>query len=135
MTWGLAQVFTGALADRIGRKPLIVAGMLVQAAAHAVIGLGLDRPLLAGIAGSLLLGIGTAMVYPALLAAVSDEAHPSWRATSLGTYRFWRDTGYAVGAIMSGLVAGALGLVWSVHAAGVLTSCRGSSPGGRCGRH
>jgi MFS family permease len=125
VTWGLAQVFTGALADRIGRKPLIVAGMLVQAVAHAVIGFGLARPFLAGITGSLLLGIGTAMVYPALLAAVSDEAHPSWRATALGTYRFWRDSGYAVGAIMAGVVAGALGLLWSIHVAGVLTLLSG----------
>jgi MFS family permease len=118
-------VLTGALADRIGRKPLIVGGMLVQAGGHAVIGFGLARPFLAGVVGSLLLGAGTAMVYPALLAAVSDEAHPAWRATALGTYRFWRDSGYAVGAIMAGAVAGALGLVWSVHVAGLLTLLSG----------
>lgn len=125
VTWGLGQVLTGALADRVGRKPLIVAGMLVQALAHAVIGLGLARPFAAGVVGSLLLGIGTAMVYPALLAAVGDEADPPWRATALGTYRFWRDSGYAVGALMAGLVAGSLGLVWSVHAAGLLTLLSG----------
>ena len=95
--WGAGQIVTGSLADRIGRKPLIVCGMLVQAAGHAVIGLGLAAPLLAGLVGSVLLGLGTAMVYPALLAAVGDVAHPSWRATSLGVYRFWRDLGYAVG--------------------------------------
>jgi tetrahydromethanopterin S-methyltransferase subunit D len=72
--------------------------MLVQAAGHAVIGLGLAVPLLAGLVGSVLLGLGTAMVYPALLAAVGDVAHPAWRATSVGVYRFWRDLGYAVGA-------------------------------------
>jgi MFS family permease len=125
LTWGVGQVVTGALADRIGRKPLIVAGMLVQAGGHAVIGFGLARPILAGMAGSVLLGAGTAMVYPALLAAVGDVAHPSWRASAMGVYRFWRDLGYAVGALMAGLVAGAFGLVWSVHAAGVLTFSSG----------
>ena len=77
--WGVGQIVTGSLADRIGRKPLIVWGMLVQAAGHAVIGLGLAAPLLCGIIGSVLLGLGTAMVYPALLAAVGDVAHPAWR--------------------------------------------------------
>lgn len=125
LIWGAGQTVTGWLSDRIGRKPLIVAGMLIQAAGHVVIGFGLSRPFLAGVVGSLLLGIGTAMVYPALLAAVSDAAHPSWRATSLGVYRFWRDSGYAVGALMSGLVADALGLTWSVHVAGLLTFLSG----------
>ena len=91
--WGAGQIFTGWLADRVGRKPLIVWGMIVQAAGHAVIGLGLAAPLAAGLAGSVLLGLGTAMVYPAMLAAVGDVAHPIWRATSLGVYRFWRDLG------------------------------------------
>jgi len=125
LTWGVGQVVTGALSDRIGRKPLIVAGMLVQAAGHAVIGFGLDRPFLSGLVGSVLLGGGTAMVYPALLAAVGDVAHPAWRASAMGVYRFWRDLGYAVGALMAGLVAGAFGLVWSVHAAGALTFVSG----------
>ena len=125
LTWGLGQVVTGALADRIGRKPLIVSGMIVQAVGHAVIGFGLDRPFAAGMVGSVLLGVGTAMVYPALLAAVGDVAHPSWRASALGVYRFWRDMGYAVGALMAGLVAAALGLEWSVHAAGLLTLASG----------
>jgi MFS family permease len=72
-----------------------------------------------------LLGVGTAMVYPALLAAVGDVAHPTWRATSLGVYRFWRDLGYAVGALMAGVVAAIFGLVWAVHAAGLLTFLSG----------
>jgi MFS family permease len=123
--WGVGQIFTGALADRIGRKPLIVWGMFLQAAGHVVIGFGLDAPLLAGLIGSMLLGVGTAMVYPALLAAVGDVAHPAWRATSVGAYRFWRDLGYAVGALMAGVVASMLGLVWAVHVAGLLTFLSG----------
>ena len=123
--WGVGQIFTGALADRIGRKPLIVWGMLLQAGGHVVIGFGLAAPMLAGLIGSMLLGVGTAMVYPALLAAVGDVAHPAWRATSVGVYRFWRDLGYAVGALMAGVVASMLGLVWAVHVAGLLTFLSG----------
>jgi MFS family permease len=123
--WGMGQIITGSLSDRVGRKPLIVWGMVVQAAGHAVIGLGLAAPLLAGLVGSMLLGLGTAMVYPALLAAVGDVAHPTWRATSVGVYRFWRDLGYAIGALMAGVVAGMFGLVWAVHVAGVLTLLSG----------
>ena len=123
--WGAGQIVTGSLADRVGRKPLIVSGMVVQAGGHAVIGLGLGAPVLAGLVGSVLLGFGTAMVYPALLAAVGDVAHPSWRATSVGVYRFWRDLGYAVGALMAGVVAAMFGLVWAVHVAGILTLLSG----------
>ncbi|GEP97754.1 MFS transporter [Chitinophaga cymbidii] len=125
VVWGAGQVITGPLADRIGRKPLIVWGMFVQAFGHIVIGLELFEPLYAGLFGSVLLGIGTAMVYPALLAAVSDAAHPSWRASSLGVYRFWRDIGYAMGAVMAGIVANLLGLVWAVHVAGIVTFISG----------
>jgi MFS family permease len=125
IVWGMGQILTGSLADRVGRKPLIVWGMLVQAAGHAVIGFGLAVPMLAGLIGSVLLGIGTAMVYPALLASVGDVAHPAWRATSVGVYRFWRDLGYAVGALMAGTVAAMLGLVWAVHVAGLLTFLSG----------
>ncbi|QJB30922.1 MFS transporter [Chitinophaga oryzae] len=123
--WGFGQVITGPLADRIGRKPLIVWGMFVQAIGHVVIGLSLFPPLTSGLVGSVLLGIGTAMVYPALLAAVSDAAHPSWRASSLGVYRFWRDIGYAVGALMAGIVASFFGLIWAVHIAGIITFLSG----------
>lgn len=123
--WGAGQVITGPLADRYGRKPLIVWGMITQAAGHLVIGLGLAAPFAAGVFGSVLLGLGTAMVYPALLAAVGDAAHPSWRASSLGVYRFWRDLGYAVGALMAGVVAALSGLVWAVHVAGILTLISG----------
>jgi MFS family permease len=125
VVWGVGQIVTGVLADRVGRKPLIVWGMIVQAAGHAVIGLGLAAPFAAGLVGSVLLGAGTAMVYPALLAAVGDVAHPAWRATSVGVYRFWRDLGYAVGALMAGIVAATLGLVWAVHVAGLLTFLSG----------
>jgi MFS family permease len=125
IVWGLGQLGTGPLADRIGRKPLIVSGMLVQAAGLAVIGLGVSRPFLTGMVGSALLGAGTAMVYPALLAAVGDRAHPTWRATSVGVYRTWRDLGYAMGALLAGVVATALDLVSAVHIAAALTATAG----------
>ena len=125
MIWGIGQVITGPLADRIGRKPLIVWGMTTQALGHLVIGLGLAAPFIAGLIGSVLLGIGTAMVYPALLAAVGDVAHPASRASSMGVYRFWRDLGYAIGALMAGAVANWFGLVWAVHVAGLLTLLSG----------
>jgi MFS family permease len=123
--WGAGQIVTGPLADRFGRKPLIVWGMITQWLGHVVIGLGQGAPFVTGMVGSTLLGVGTAMVYPALLAAVGDAAHPSWRATSVGVYRFWRDLGYAVGALMAGLVAAWFGLVWPVHVAGLLTLASG----------
>jgi MFS family permease len=125
VVWGVGQIITGPLSDRLGRKPLIVWGMIVQALGHAIIGLGGAYPFASGIVGSVFLGLGTAMVYPALLAAVSDAAHPSWRASSVGVYRFWRDIGYAVGALMAGAIAAVLGLAWAVHAAGLLTFASG----------
>ncbi|WP_316763548.1 MFS transporter [Streptomyces herbicida] len=123
--WGIGQIPTGHLADRIGRKPLIVTGMLVQAGGFVLALALLGRPLLAGVLSAAALGLGTAMVYPALIASVSDHAHPAWRANALGTYRFWRDIGYAVGALVAGLLADAFGLDATVIAAAVLTAGSG----------
>jgi MFS family permease len=125
LLWGLGQIPTGHLADRIGRKPLIVTGMLVQAAAFVLALVLLGNPLLAGVVSAVVLGLGTAMVYPALIAAISDHAHPSWRANALGTYRFWRDAGYAAGALLAGILADTLGLTTTVVAAAVLTAASG----------
>jgi MFS family permease len=121
MLWGGCQLFTGRWADTIGRRPMIVTGMIVQAAAFPAALVLLARPLMAGLVSATLLGIGTAMAQPALSAAVADHAHPSWRAQGLGVYRFWRDLGYAIGAVIAGLLAQALGLSAAVIAGGVLT--------------
>lgn len=99
--------------------------MLVQAAGLVLALALLERPLLAGLLSAVALGLGTAMVYPALIASVSDHAHPAWRANALGTYRFWRDVGYAVGALVAGVLADALGLNETVIAAAVLTAASG----------
>jgi MFS family permease len=115
--WGLGQLVTGTLSDRIGRKKLIVAGMLVQAAAIGLI--AATTGFAAWTIGAALLGAGTAMVYPTLIAAISDVAHPNWRARSVGIYRLWRDSGFAVGAILAGVIADALGIraaIWTVAA-------------------
>ena len=125
LLWGLGQIPTGHLSDRIGRKPLIVAGMLIQAGAFVLALTLLRRPLLAGIASAVALGVGTAMVYPSLIASVSDHAQPTWRANALGTYRFWRDIGYAVGALVAGIIADAINLSAAVIAAAVLTGLSG----------
>jgi len=125
LLWGIGQTWTGHLADRLGRKPLIVAGMLVQSAAFVLVLALLHRPMLAGVTSALVLGAGTAMVYPALIASVSDHAHPAWRAKALGTYRFWRDIGYAAGALVAGILAQTLGLDATVIAAAVLTGMSG----------
>lgn len=109
--WGVGQLFTGALSDRWGRKHLISVGLLVQAAALAVIAVG--DAFAPWALGTALLGAGTAMVYPTLLAAIGDVAHPAWRGRAVGVYRVWRDLGYAVGAILGGVV----GDLWSLRAA------------------
>jgi MFS family permease len=121
--WGISQVVTGPLSDRWGRKGLIAAGMWVQALGLFAVA-GLDS---FGwwLLGSALLGLGTAMVYPCLLAAVSDAADPSWRARALSVYRFWRDLGYAVGALSAGLLAAIVGLAWTIAVIGALTLVSG----------
>jgi MFS family permease len=121
--WGLGQLVTGGLSDRVGRKPLIVAGMWLQGAAILlfVVATGF-KPWLAA---AVLLGAGTAMVYPTLLAAIGDVAHPEWRATAVGVYRLWRDSGYAVGALLAGFVADAFGTQWAISAVGGLTIASG----------
>jgi len=107
-TWGIAQLVTGAWSDRVGRKWLIASGMWVQAVGIVMVAVGHQFAVFA--AGAVLLGLGTAMVYPTLLAAIGDVAHPTWRASAVGVYRLWRDLGYAVGAVLAGLTADALGL-------------------------
>jgi MFS family permease len=124
-TWGLAQLGTGALSDRVGRKWLIAAGMWVQALGIGAVALAAALPGFA--AGAVLLGVGTAMVYPTLLAAIGDVAHPSWRASSIGVYRLWRDLGYAAGALIAGLAADALGLRGALALVAVLTFASGAS--------
>lgn len=114
--WGCFQVFTGPLSDRWGRKGLIVAGMWTQATGIFVT--VATRDFGWWLLGSVLLGLGTAMVYPALIAAVSDASHPSWRARSLSVYRFWRDLGYAVGALSAGIVADVFGISWAIGSVG-----------------
>lgn len=121
--WGLSQLATGALSDRWGRKWLIAAGMWVQA-----VGIGafvVSHGFWPWIMGAILLGLGTAMVYPTLLATISDVAHPEWRASAVGVYRLWRDAGYAVGALMAGLLADALSIPVSIAAIGGLTFLSG----------
>lgn len=115
LVWATGQLFTGALSDWTGRKPLIVSGLGVQALSLILIAMGHSFAIWA--AGAVALGLGTAMVYPALLAAVADVAHPDWRASAVGIYRLWRDGGFVVGALLSGVVADVLGLgaaIWAV---------------------
>jgi len=121
--WSVSQLITGALSDRWGRKWMIVAGMWVQSIGIAlfVIASGFGVWLV----GAVLLGIGTALVYPTLLAAVSDVAHPNWRASAVGVYRLWRDAGYAVGALTAGLLADAFGGLTAIAAIGALTFVSG----------
>ncbi|WP_246694254.1 MFS transporter [Mesorhizobium sp. M2E.F.Ca.ET.209.01.1.1] len=121
--WGILQVATGPLSDRWGRKGLIVAGMWVQAAGLLLT--AMTRDFGWWLLASLLLGLGTAMVYPSLIAAVSDASHPSWRARSLSVYRFWRDLGYAIGALSAGLIADFFGFATAIAAIAALTFLSG----------
>ena len=123
-TWGFAQLVTGALSDRTGRKPLIVSGMWIQASGIGVV--ALVHTFAGFAAGSVLLGIGTALVYPTLLAAIGDVAHPSWRASAVGVYRLWRDLGYAIGALLAGITADAFGLSAAMWVIAALTFVSGT---------
>jgi MFS family permease len=121
--WGAGQLVTGAWSDRAGRKGLVVAGMLLQAVAIAVVAAG--RTFGVWALAAVMLGAGTAMVYPTLLAVVSDVAHPTWRARSVGVYRFWRDGGFAAGALLSGVLADAVGLRFAIQVVAALTALSG----------
>jgi len=121
--WGLGQLATGALSDRIGRKRLIVGGMLLQAAALGMI--AATRGPAPWAAAAALLGAGTAMVYPTLLAVIGDVAHPAWRASAVGVYRLWRDAGFAVGAVLAGVVADRLGMPAAIWVVAALTGASG----------
>ena len=123
-TWGILQIATGGLSDRWGRKGLIVAGMWIQSAGLFLT--AATRQFEWWLVGSLLLGLGTAMVYPSLIAAVSDASHPTWRARSLSVYRFWRDLGYAIGALSAGIIADLFGMAWAIAIVGAVTFLSGA---------
>lgn len=122
-TWGILQLWTGHWSDQVGRKWLIVWGMWVQAFGIAITVLVLDK--VGFTIGAVLLGAGTAMVYPTLLATIGDVAHPSWRASAVGIYRLWRDSGYAIGALVSGFLADIFGIQFAIWFVGGLTFLSG----------
>jgi MFS family permease len=122
--WGVGQLASGALSDRYGRKWFIAAGMWIQAAAIGLVALGTAFGTWA--TAAVLLGAGTAMVYPTLLAVVGDVAHPAWRARAVGVYRLWRDAGFAVGALLAGVLADAFGIVTAVWVTALLTALSGA---------
>ncbi|MBU8860218.1 MULTISPECIES: MFS transporter [unclassified Micromonospora] len=127
--WGLGQIITGPLSDRLGRKPFIVVGMLTQAGA-----LGLTagaHSFRSWATAAILLGAGTAMVYPTLLATIGDVAHPAWRARAVGAYRLWRDGGFAVGALLAGFLADLVGIRGATWAVAALTAVSGLIVAGR----
>jgi MFS family permease len=127
--WGFAQLGTGAWSDRIGRKWLISAGMLIQAGALALVAYStMYGP---WIVAAVLLGLGTAMVYPTLLAVVGDVAHPMWRGRAVGVYRLWRDSGFAAGALLAGLIADRWGLTTAIWVVAALTAGSGLVVAGR----
>jgi MFS family permease len=121
--WSLLQLGTGALSDQWGRKPLIVAGMLLQAVALGAV--AASRGFGAWAIASAVLGLGTAMVYPTLLAAIGDVAHPRWRGSAVGVYRLWRDSGYVAGALTAGVLADTVGMASAVWAVAGLTFLSG----------
>jgi MFS family permease len=121
--WSFGQLFTGPLSDRIGRRTPIAVGMLVQAGALLWMP-GVDG-MVQWMSAAALLGIGTALAYPALLAAVADATHPSWRATAVGVYRLWRDAGYVVGALLAGAAGDLFGLEAALVVVALLTAAAG----------
>ncbi|HZJ49650.1 MAG TPA: MFS transporter [Actinomycetota bacterium] len=121
--WSIGQLVTGALSDRVGRKWLIASGMLVQAAGLSLI--AATRSFAPWAAGAAVLGAGTAMVYPTLLAAVGDVAHPQWRASAIGVYRLWRDVGFAIGALVAGVAADSFGFAGAIWLVAALTAASG----------
>ena len=122
--WAIAQIATGHWSDTIGRKPLIVAGMLLQAAALGLLALSTGAVAIATVT-AVLLGLGTALVYPTLIAAISDAVSPIARAPVVGVYRFWRDPGYALGALIAGIIADALGYSGAIAIVAGLTAASG----------
>ena len=122
-TWGICQIWTGAISDRWGRKWLIVSGMIIQGL--SLLGVAVARGVAGWAASLALLGIGTALVYPTLLASVGDMAHPSWRAAAVGVYRLWRDLGYVVGALLCGVLADAFGMTSAISVVALLTIVSG----------
>jgi MFS family permease len=122
--WGAGQILTGHWSDRVGRKPLIVAGMLLQAAALGLLAVSEGRFSVA-VTAAALLGIGTALVYPTLIAAISDAVAPIARAPTVGVYRFWRDMGYAAGGVVAGAVADAVGFGGAIAVVAGLTAASG----------
>jgi MFS family permease len=121
--WGVLQLWTGALSDRVGRKRLIAGGMMIQGVALG--GVALGSTFGGWAASAVVLGVGTAMVYPTLLAAIGDVAHPRWRGSAVGVYRLWRDGGYAVGALIAGFLADLLGMAAAIGVVAVLTLLSG----------
>jgi MFS family permease len=124
LTWGLCQLVTGAMSDRVGRKWMIAGGMALQAVAIALFLTPVDFAV--WFTAALLLGLGTALVYPTLLAAIGDVVDPRVRGTSVGVYRLWRDSGYAFGALLSGIVAHAFGQNSAILVVAALTLASGA---------
>ena len=122
-TWGVSQLATGYLSDRWGRKGLIVSGMLLQGI--ALVTIAFAHGLIIWVVAAACLGLGTAMVYPTLISVIGDVAHPSWRANAVGVYRFWRDSGYAIGAIAAGLIGDRWGMTAAIASVGLLTLAAG----------